>query len=62
MKRFNHLHKILSGLIPSLLLLSSCTAEDMPQAEGTPLPEGKYPLNLTATVSNIKARATGKDT
>lgn len=61
MKRLNHLHKLVSRFIPALLLLSSCTAEDIPQSDGMPLPEGKYPLNLTATVSNIKARTSGKD-
>ena len=41
-----------SGSLPVLLLvgglLAACDKEDMTHTEGTPLPEGKYPLELTA--------------
>lgn len=41
--------------------LASCSQDDMPQAGGTPLPEGEYPLTLTARVDGMNTRATGKD-
>lgn len=41
-----------SGSLQVLLLvgglLAACDKEDMTHTEGTPLPEGKYPLELTA--------------
>ena len=41
--------------------LPSCSQDDMPQTGGTPLPEGEYPLTLTASVDGMNTRATGKD-
>ena len=41
--------------------LASCSQDDMPQAGGTPLPDGEYPLTLTARVDGMNTRATGKD-
>lgn len=41
--------------------LASCSQDDMPQTGGTPLPEGEYPLTLTASVDGMNTRATGKD-
>ena len=41
--------------------LASCSQDDMPQKGGTPLPEGEYPLTLTASVDGMNTRATGKD-
>lgn len=40
---------------------ASCSQDDMPQTGGTPLPEGEYPLTLTARVDGMNTRATGKD-
>lgn len=40
---------------------ASCSQDDMPQTGGTPLPEGEYPLTLTASVDGMNTRATGKD-
>ena len=57
-----------SGSLPVLLLagslLAACDKEDMTHTEGTPLPEGKYPLVLTAgglqaVVEQGKASAPG---
>ena len=56
-----------SGSLPVLLacgLLAACDKEDMTHTEGTPLPEGKYPLVLTASGLEISAttRATADGT
>ncbi len=52
MKRKHFLQRMFSGSLPVLLLvgglLAACDKEDMTHTEGTPLPEGKYPLELTA--------------
>ncbi len=40
---------------------ASCSQDDMQQTGGTPLPDGKYPLSLTATVGTPQTRAGGKD-
>lgn len=54
-----------SGSLLTLLfvgsLLTSCDKEDMTHTEGTPLPEGKYPLVLTASVGEMQTRSAGKD-
>lgn len=51
--------------VAAALLLSvgfaSCSQDDMPLTGGTPLPDGKYPLSLTATVGSHQTRAGGKD-
>lgn len=51
--------------VAAALLLSvgfaSCSQDDMPQTGGTPLPDGKYPLSLTATVGTPQTRTGGKD-
>lgn len=51
--------------VAATLLLSvgfaSCSQDDMPQTGGTPLPDGKYPLSLTATVGTPQTRTGGKD-
>ena len=54
----------LRSLAAAMLLgtaFASCSQDDMPQAGGTPLPEGEYPLTLTARVDGMNTRATGKD-
>ena len=43
-----------------LLLLASCNQEET--GDVTPLPDGKYPLQLTAKVAQPQTRAGGKDT
>lgn len=40
---------------------ASCSQDDMPQAGGTPLPDGEYPLTLTARVDGMNTRTAGKD-
>lgn len=40
-------------------MLASCSNEDMPGGE--PLPDGQYPLQLTASVGSPQSRAAGKD-
>lgn len=66
MKRKHFLQRMFSGSLPVLLLagglLASCDKEDMTHTEGTPLPEGKYPLVLTASVGEMQTRSAGKDT
>lgn len=65
MKRKHFLQRMFSGSLPVLLLagglLASCDKEDMTHTEGTPLPEGKYPLVLTASVGEMQTRSAGKD-
>lgn len=54
----------LRSLAAAMLLgtaFASCSQDDMPQTGGTPLPEGEYPLTLTARVDGMNTRATGKD-
>ena len=56
--------QLLRSLAAMMLLsagLASCSQDDMPQTGGTPLPEGEYPLTLTASVDGMNTRATGKD-
>lgn len=56
--------QLLRSLAAAMLFgagLASCSQDDMPQAGGTPLPEGEYPLTLTARVDGMNTRATGKD-
>lgn len=52
-------------LLPALALsgmLASCSQEELPATDvGTPLPEGKYPLVLTASVGEMQTRSAGKD-
>ena len=51
------------GLLPLLLaggLLVSCTQEELPQDGGTPLPDGEYPLRLSAFVETA-TRVTADD-
>lgn len=43
-----------------LLCLSSCSQDDIPGI-GKPLPDGMYPLNLTATIGASRSRAESKD-
>ena len=43
-----------------LLLLASCNQEETGGV--TPLPDGKYPLQLTAELAQPQTRAGGKDT
>lgn len=66
MKRKHFLQRMFSGSLPVLLLagglLASCDKEDMTHTEGTPLPEGKYPLVLNASVGEMQTRSAGKDT
>lgn len=66
MKRKHFLQRMFSGSLPVLLLagglLAACDKEDMTHTEGTPLPEGKYPLVLTASVGEMQTRSAGKDT
>ena len=55
---------LLWNMAATLLLcmgFASCSQDDMQQTGGTPLPEGKYPLSLTATVGTPQTRAGGKD-
>lgn len=65
MKRKHFLQRMFSGSLPVLLLacglLAACDKEDMTHTEGTPLPEGKYPLVLTASVGEMQTRSAGKD-
>lgn len=65
MKRKHFLQRMFSGSLPVLLLagglLASCDKEDMTHTKGTPLPEGKYPLVLTASVGEMQTRSAGKD-
>lgn len=53
-------------LLPALALsgmLASCSQEELPATDvGTPLPEGKYLLVLTASVGEMQTRSAGKDT
>lgn len=56
--------QLLRSLAAAMLLgtaLASCSQDDMPQAGGTPLPEGEYPLTLTARVDGMNTRTAGKD-
>lgn len=56
--------QLLRSLAAAMLLgtaFASCSQDDMPQTGGTPLPEGEYPLTLTASVDGMNTRATGKD-
>lgn len=66
MKRKHFLQRMFSGSLPVLLLacglLAACDKEDMTHTEGTPLPEGKYPLVLNASVGEMQTRSAGKDT
>lgn len=52
MRRQDFLQRMSSCIMLTLLLasglLASCSTEDMMHTEGTPLPEGKYPLELAA--------------
>lgn len=43
-----------------LLLFASCSRDGLP-GDGDTLPEGKYPLALTAEMDGMKTRAAGKD-
>lgn len=55
---------LLWNMAAALLLcmgFASCSQDDMQQTGGTPLPDGKYPLSLTATVGTPQTRAGGKD-
>ena len=53
----------IGGWLPVVMLfcgaLASCSSED---ENGTSLPDGKYPLQLTAEVAQPQTRAGGKDT
>ena len=53
------------GLLPLLLaggLLASCTQDELLSGSGTPLPEGEYPLQVSAyVVDAVPTRAGGKD-
>ena len=56
--------QLLRSLAATMLLgtaFVSCSQDDMPQAGGTPLPDGEYPLTLTARVDGMNTRTTGKD-
>lgn len=48
---------------PLLLCMgfASCSQDDMQQTGGTPLPDGKYPLQVSATVGAPQSRSVGKD-
>ena len=52
----------IGGWLPVMMLicgvLASCSSEDESTA---PLPDGKYPLQLTAEVAQPQTRAGGKD-
>lgn len=52
----------IGGWLPVVMLicgvLASCSSED---ESTTPLPDGKYPLQLTAEVAQPQTRAGGKD-
>lgn len=41
---------------------ASCSQDDLGIEQGEPLPPGKYPLTLTATVDGMNTRSAGKDT
>lgn len=47
-------------LLPTAILMSSCGAENL-EEKGTPLPDGEYPLQLTASVDGMMSRTAGKD-
>lgn len=47
-------------LLPAAMLMSSCGAEN-PGENGTPLPDGEYPLQFTASVDGMTSRTAGKD-
>lgn len=47
-------------LLPAAMLMSSCGAENLGE-KGTPLPDGEYPLQLTASVDGMTSRTAGKD-
>ena len=56
--------QLLRSLAAALLLgagLASCSQDDMPQAGDSPLPDGEYPLTLTARVDGMATRSAGKD-
>ena len=56
--------QLLRSLAAAMLLgtaFASCSQDDMPQTGGTPLPEGEYPLTLTARVDGMNTRTAGKD-
>lgn len=40
---------------------TSCSQDDMPQTDGSPLPDGEYPLAFTASVDCMATRSPGKD-
>lgn len=46
------------ALTAALFTLTSCSNEEL---AGSPLPEGAYPLQLTATVDGMQSRTAGKD-
>lgn len=52
-------------LLPAIALsgmLASCSQDELSGTDvGTPLPEGKYPLVLTASVGEMQTRSAGKD-
>lgn len=48
------------GMAAVLLLFASCSRDGLP-GDGDTLPEGKYPLALTAEMDGMKTRAAGKD-
>lgn len=47
-------------LLPAAMLMSSCGVENVGE-KGTPLPDGEYPLQLTASVDGMTSRTAGKD-
>ena len=61
MTLIKHLFKF-SLLLVGCVLLASCDREELPDINGAPLPNGKYPLVLTTTINGeLTSRAAGKD-
>ena len=61
MTLIKHLFKF-SLLLVGCVLLASCDREELPDINGAPLPNGKYPLVLTTTIDGeLTSRAAGKE-
>ncbi|MDE7180964.1 MAG: fimbrillin family protein [Muribaculaceae bacterium] len=58
MKNHIYILQTVKALLLSVMV-ASCSQDDFEQ--GTPLPAGQYPLDLTVSVKEMKSRADGKD-
>lgn len=56
----NHLLRNIAAALLLCASAASCSQDDMPD-QGEQLPDGKYPLSLTATVGSPQTRSGGMD-